>query len=158
MHFHYKQSFWIWIDRERFQSANPWEVSFVSLLKTMRRGHVDSVCWFSNLFWEIFPWVLGFSPLTKDKHFDLICCDSDLKCHLVQPLCSAKSSETKKSYYDYNYYHHHHHYNPELDRHRIKLFIKMQGWHIFCWLLLQDGVPWQGGLYQQPNSCLFHAV
>ena len=36
--------------------------------------YVGWVCWFSTLLREVFPWVLQFSPLTKNQHliwFDL---------------------------------------------------------------------------------------
>ena len=28
-------------------------------------------CWLSSLLWEVFPWVLRFSPLLKNQHFQI---------------------------------------------------------------------------------------
>jgi len=72
---------------EHWPSTNVARVRFPD-----RTSYVGWVCWFSTLLREVFPRVLRFSPLTKNRHliwFDL-CWFDFLSPQLVEPLFSAK--------------------------------------------------------------------
>ena len=89
--------------RERGQgSAQWWKHSLSANMARVQFPdpllYADWVCWFSALFWEVFPQVVRFSPLTKKKDQDLIwfvVIQFDLQSpQLVKPLCLVKSIKT----------------------------------------------------------------
>ena len=53
-----------------WEHSPPTNVAWVQILAMM--PYVGWVCcWFSPLLWEVFLWVLQFSPLLKNQHFQI---------------------------------------------------------------------------------------
>ena len=75
---------WLWGDRvgfvvrEHFPSTNVVGVQF-----SPSASCVGWPCWFSSMLWEVFPWVLQFSPLIKNQHLTWLDLLNNNYCKIV---------------------------------------------------------------------------